>query len=267
MDIVIVKFRRTIRLLPAFFAAVVLSSCGAGTKLADGQYALVKNRIEIEGQTRDLKKSDVSRYIRQQPQPFLSYGKKTVFDEGLVGVSERKILDHLRYLGFYDATVDSEVVLKQRKASVRYRIVPGERIRIWRMAYDVPQDGTFASDFYADTLNVSVRPGDWLSEESLEAESERSASVMRDKGYYGFSKNYYFFEADTLSGRDSVTLLMQVREYTRNESPDNARPLHKSWIGIPINIPSSRLITIFSIKSGMITSSKSLISYCCYICS
>ena len=225
------KFRRSIRLLPCLAAALALSACGAATQLAEGQHALVKNRIEIEGQTRDLKKSDVSRYIRQQPQPFLSYGKKTVYDDRLVGVSEQKIRDHLRYLGYYDAQVSSETTLKKRKASVLYRIVPGERIRIWRMAYDVPQDGTFAEDFYADTLNVSVRPGDWLSEESLEAESERSAAVMRDKGYYGFSKNYYYFEADTLSGRDSVTLLMQVREYTRNESPESARPLHKRWIG------------------------------------
>lgn len=221
------KLHRSILL----FAVIALSSCGAATKLAEGQYALVKNTIEIVDQTRDLKKADVSRYIRQQPQPFLSYGKKTVFDEHLVEVSEKKILDHLHYLGYYDAQVGSTVELKKKKASVVYHIVPGERIRIRQMAYDVPKNGTFAADFYDDIPQVSVRPGDWLSEESLEAESERSAAVMRNKGYYGFSKNYYYFEADTLSGRDSVTLLMQVREYTRNESPDNARPLHKSWFG------------------------------------
>ncbi len=214
-----------------FFALLAFSSCGAGTKLAEGQYALVNNKIEIVGQTRDLKKSDISHYIKQQPPSFLSYGQKTVFEERLVGVSEDKIREHLRYLGYYDAQVDSEVELKNKKASVRYHIVPGERIKIRWLTFDVPERGTFAEDFYADTVNVSVGPGDWLSEQSLEAESERSSAVMRNKGYYGFTKNYYYFEADTLSGRDSVTLLMQVREYTRNESPESARPLHKSWIG------------------------------------
>ena len=214
--------------LPVLFA---VSSCGAGSKLAEGQYALVRNKVEFEGRTRDLKTSDISHYIKQQPPSFLNYGAKTVFDERLVGVSEEKILDHLRYLGYYDASVDSEVTLKKKKASVRYRIVPGERIRIWRMVYDVPERGSFAEDFYADTLNVSVKPGDFLSEQSLEAESERSASVMRNRGYYGFSKNFYYFEADTLSGRDSVTLMMQVREYTRNETEQSARELRKSRIG------------------------------------
>ena len=231
------KFRSFIRTLSLWLAALALTACAA-TRLAEGQYALVKNKIEIEGQTRDLKKADVSRYIRQQPPPFLSYGKKTVFDAHLVEVSERKILDHLHYLGYYDAQVGSEVALKGKKASVLYKIVPGERLKIFHMDYDVPKFGTFAEDFHADLPNVSVKPGDYLSEQALEAESERSAAVMRNLGYYGFSKNYYYFEADTLSGRDSVGLLMQVREYTRNESPDNARPLRKSWFGdVSIELP------------------------------
>ena len=225
------KARFSILSAAAFLALLALSSCGAGKKLAEGQYALVDNTIVIDGKTHDLKKSDISHYIKQQPPPFLSYGQKTVFEEGLVRVSVDKIREHLRYLGYYDATVDSEVTLKNKKASVRYHIVPGERIRIRNLVFDVPEDGTFAEDFYADTAHVSVRRGDFLSEKSLEAETVRSSAVMRTKGYYGFSKNYYYFEADTLSGRDSVTLLMQVREYTRNESPESARPLHKYWIG------------------------------------
>ena len=100
-----------------FFSLLAFSSCGAGTKLAEGQYALVNNKIEIVGQTRDLKKSDISHYIKQQPPSFLSYGQKTVFEERLVGVSEDKIREHLRYLGYYDAQVDSEVELKNKKAS------------------------------------------------------------------------------------------------------------------------------------------------------
>ena len=247
----LLKFVKNIVCLPVSFfrsilvpvatlvSALALSSCGAGTRLAEGEYALVKNQVEIVGQTRDLKRSDISHYIRQQPPPFLSYGKKTRFEERLVGVSEEKIRDHLHYMGYYDAQVSSSVDLKDKKASVRYHIVPGERIKIRRLIFDVPEDGSFAQDFYADTANVSVGPGDWLSEQSLEAESERSAAVMRTKGYYGFTKNYYYFEADTLSGRDSVTLLMQVREYTRNESPESARPLRKSWIGdVSVELPS-----------------------------
>ena len=232
-----VKIRSASYFLIWVLAAVLLTSCGA-SKLAADQYALTKNKIEFQGPRGDLKLSDISPYIKQQPPGFLSYGKAVAFEERLVGVSEDKIRDHLRYLGYYDAEVSSEVNLKNRKASVVYRIVPGDRIKIWRVIYDMPDRGSFAEDFYSDTLNVSVKAGDWLAEQTLEAETERSAAVMRDKGYYGFSKNYYYFEADTLSGRDSVTLKMQVREYTRNENESSAHELRKSWIGtVAVNHP------------------------------
>ena len=232
-----VKIRSASYFLAWVLAGVLLTSCGA-SKLAADQYALTKNKIEIKGPRADLKLSDISPYIKQQPPGFLDYGKKVPFEERLVGVSEDKIREHLRYLGYYDAEVSSEVTLKRQKASVVYRIVPGDRIKIWRVIYDMPERGSFAEDFYTDTLNVSVKAGDWLAEQTLEAETERSASVMRNMGYYGFSKNHYYFEADTLSGRDSVTLKMQVREYTRNENESSAHELRKSWIGtVAVNHP------------------------------
>ena len=231
------KIRSASYFLAWVLAGVLLTSCGA-SKLAADQYALTKNKIEIKGPRGDLKLSDISPYIKQQPPGFLDYGKKVPFEERLVGVSEDKIREHLRYLGYYDAEVSSEVTLKRQKASVVYRIVPGDRIKIWRVIYDMPERGSFAEDFYTDTLNVSVKAGDWLAEQALEAETERSASVMRNMGYYGFSKNHYYFEADTLSGRDSVTLKMQVREYTRNENESSAHELRKSWIGtVAVNHP------------------------------
>ena len=231
------KIRSASYFLAWVLAGVLLTSCGAA-KLAADQYALTKNKVEIKGPRGDLKLSDISPYIKQQPPGFLDYGKKVPFEERLVGVSEDKIREHLRYLGYYDAEVSSEVTLKRQKASVVYRIVPGDRIKIWRVIYDMPERGSFAEDFYTDTLNVSVKAGDWLAEQTLEAETERSASVMRNMGYYGFSKNHYYFEADTLSGRDSVTLKMQVREYTRNENESSAHELRKSWIGtVAVNHP------------------------------
>ena len=232
-----VKIRSASYFLAWVLAGVLLTSCGA-SKLAADQYALTKNKIEIKGPRADLKLSDISPYIKQQPPGFLDYGKKVPFEERLVGVSEDKIREHLRYLGYYDAEVSSEVTLKKQRASVVYRIIPGDRIKIWRVIYDMPERGSFAEDFYTDTLNVSVKAGDWLAEQTLEAETERSASVMRNMGYYGFSKNHYYFEADTLSGRDSVTLKMQVREYTRNENESSAHELRKSWIGtVAVNHP------------------------------
>ena len=225
-------------------ALLVLNSCAASSKIGEGDNVLVRNRIEIEHGS-GLHASDVSSYIKQQPAALapLSYhfwGRKMVYDSTLLATSVEKIKGHLEYMGYYDAKVSGWAGIHNGKAVATYRISPGERIRISRITFDLPVRGTFEEDFMADTANISVKPGDFLSEESLEAESERSAAAMRSKGYFGFSKNYYYFEADTLSGRDSVTLQMQVREYTRNESETSAHPLHKSHIGdVTISRPAS----------------------------
>ena len=92
-------------------------------------------------------------------------------------------------------------------------------------------DGEFKDDFLADTSEITVRSGDYLSEDALEKETELRASAMRRKGYFGFTKNYFSFEADTLNSPDTAGLLMTVKEYTRNQTPEYARPHRKYYMG------------------------------------
>lgn len=206
-----------------------ISSCGAGLELAEGEYELKQNRIAILGG--ELASRDVSPYIKQQPSGFSLLRKKPVpFSPRLMESSAENIKSHLDYLGYYNSNVQTYVTIRKDKAYASYLISPGERYRISEIRYALPDRGHFAEDFYADTSNISIHPGDYLSEAVLEAESERSAAAMRTKGYYGFNKNYYFFEADTLSGPDAVVLEMRVNEYTRNESPSSAQPFRKSTI-------------------------------------
>lgn len=224
------SFTKSCLTLAVILAAVLsATSCGAGKKLAEGEYELVQNKVVMVGG--GLGAKEVSSYIKQQPAGLSLLKKKPVtFSPKLMESSAENIKSHLDYLGYYNSDVTSYVTIKKAKAYATYMISPGERYRISEIRYVLPERGTFAEDFYSDTLNVSIHPGDFLSEATLEAESERAAAVMRTKGYYGFSKNYFFFEADTLSGPDAVILEMRVNEYTRNESPSSAQMLRKSTI-------------------------------------
>ena len=205
-------------------------ACSTTSRLGEGEFALRSNSIEVPGT--DVAQSSLMPYLKQQSPSFSIFGGETVvFRPSLVELSEENLREHMSYLGYYGSDVETSVDTSRRKVSVHYLVHPGKRFRIKDIIYDVP-GGEFAEDFYSDTLNVTVRRGDYLSEESLEAESERSAAYFRSIGYYGFSKYHYFFEADTLSAPGEAILVMSVRNYTRNESPtaDNP-PLHKSTIG------------------------------------
>ena len=241
---------------------LVLASCSTTRLVPEGQYRLAANRLEVEGD-RKLGTSELGQYIRQQPNDYFLFGwnpflciynwsdgsgegingfwekigtPPVVFNPLLVENSCENLKTHLNYLGYYDASVSGEVETRGRLATVTYKINTGERRRIDSLVFDIPE-GEFAEEFYADTANVGVRVGDYLSEKSLEAETVRGAEYFRDLGYYRFNKNHYFFEADTLDG--STLLYYRIRPYSRSESPDSGAVLGKYRFGdVTISYPS-----------------------------
>lgn len=236
---------------------LLAGACSTTRLLDDGSYRLASNRIRVTNDRRFATK-EIQNYIKQKPNSYLLLGwnpflnlynwsgrdaskginrfirkigtPPVVYAPSLVESSIDNIERHLEYLGYYGSVVESDVAVKGRKVDVTYTVTLGKRFRIGKMTFDVP-GGEFREDFRADSANISVKPGDYLSEDALEKESARSAQYFRNSGYFGFTKNFYSFEADTLGRRDTADLEMSIREYTRNESPENARPLRKFRIG------------------------------------
>ena len=126
------------------------------------------------------------------------------------------IKDHLEYIGYYGSDVQSEIKVQKRKVTVIYNVSLGKRYPIKELTLKLPSGGEFPSAFLKDTADFSIKPGDYLSEQALEEETESLASIMRNRGFYDFSKNNFFFEADTVSYPNSALLTMLVNEYTRN---------------------------------------------------
>ena len=238
-------------------AAILSGACSTTRSLEEGQYRLARNEIRINNDKR-LNPREFDSYVHQRANSYLFFGwnpflnlynisgrdtskftnrlirkigvAPVVYDKEAVGASVANIERHLEYLGYYRSKVDSEVEVDGRKVKVIYNIQPGQRYKIKDLSFSVPE-GEFKEDFMADTANISIHTGDYLSEATLEVETERSAEWMRRNGWFGFNKNYYSFEADTIGKKDSADLVMFVREYTRNQSADNAKPFKKYSIG------------------------------------
>ena len=238
-------------------AAALSFSCSTTRVLEDGQYRLASNKVEVCNDSR-FNTKEIESYIKQKPNSYIIFGwnpflniynwsgknpEKTinklirkmgtapvVYQPSQVEASLDNIKRHLEYLGYYGSDVRSEVQVKGKKVNVTYSVTLGRRYRIGKVTYSVPE-GEFKADFFVDTSAITVKPGDFLSEDALEKETERSASALRRKGYFGFTKNYFSFEADTLNSRDTADLLMMVKEYTRNQTPEYARPHRKYSFG------------------------------------
>ena len=247
-------------ILGALISAFIIS-CSTTRSLQGDQYRLAGNKIEITN-NKEFNPNLLTPYLKQKHRGWSPFqyvynwtngkGKgwdrfvqkigvaPVIYDPDMVDSSIDNIDNHLEYLGYYGSDVNSSIKVKRRNVRVTYHVTLGEQIPIKAIDIVLPEGGDFEKDFLADTASMTVRPGSYLSEAALEKESERSSAAMRDKGYYTFNKNHYFFEADTLSVPDSALLQLTINEYTRNETPEDAVPIRKFYFDtVTIDYPKT----------------------------
>lgn len=230
-------------------------SCSTVKVIPDGEFRLRKNNITILN-SKSIKEADLLPYVRQKTNseflfgwnPFISiYNWSTgtgsgwdrfvtklgqapvIFDSTLVTKSNENIKNHLKSLGYYNSEVIDSVVTKGKMAYVNYDVKLGVQYNISKVQYKI-KDSVINDFIMKDTSNSLVRTGKVLSEQLLEEESVRITTLLRDIGYYNFSKNYLFFEADTLKSDGNASLVMKIENYTRNEKPEDSRPHEKFYI-------------------------------------
>ena len=153
-----------------------------------------------------------------------------VFDPALMLDSRDNIETHLKYIGYYGSTVKPLAEIRNKQTVVDYRVRLGRQYPIREISYEV-DDPALAEEIYRDTVNSLIKVGIPLSESLLERESERSEAYLRDRGYYEFSKNFYFFAADTVSVPGSALLRVSVRNYPRGGRPEDAVRHRRFYFG------------------------------------
>ena len=242
--------------------ALAMAGCSTTSSLPEGEYLLRKADVKVNDKS--FNASNLSSYVVQRPNSYLlglnpllsiynwagdsqtGFARflrrlgtaPVVYDAAKVGESTDNMAQHLEYMGYYGSRVESDVNVKGRKVYVTYYVTLGKRYTISAIDYQIPTYGTFQEDFTADLPNTSLHQGDFLSEESLEAEADRSARYFRNKGYYGFTKGFYSFEADTLAHDGTARLKAEIRDYALGDDPSSAQPHRKYSIGkVSIDYP------------------------------
>ena len=259
--------RRAIIFSLLVLLAAALASCSSTKKLAEGEYELKKNKVTITN-SHKYPKSDLAAYIKQSEKGAKRMGLKlfsrepVVLNDALIASSCTGMIRHLEYKGYYNSKVDTVVTRnhKKKRAKVNYIVTLGKQYPIRDLKY-VVDDQAIAKIFKEDSARRTIRLGLPLAEESLEKEAERIAGLLRGRGYYGFTKNYMFNIADTTSVPDSTALRIELRDYTRNESPSMAQPHSKYRIrnvnydlGRGLSVKPSFLEETNLIESGMLYS-------------
>ena len=233
---------RIVRFLACGSVVWLACACSVTRHIPEGQYLLTANVIEVDHQMPKedrISAAEMERFVRPVPNkrflgmnlPVWVYTQSNpeknnwwnrmlrrlgqapvLLDTTLVEHSAGQIKTYMNKNGFYNSVESYRIdTSRHRKAKVIYTPHQGTPYRIARISYDF-QDEFLGPVIRQDSAASLLRVGGILSENTLEAERSRIATLLKDQGYYSFSVNNISFVADSTIGNHEVNLRMIVKQ-------------------------------------------------------
>ncbi|NDV78427.1 BamA/TamA family outer membrane protein [Dysgonomonas sp. 511] len=215
-------------------------ACSTTKNIPEGKYLL--DEIEIKHDTKNAT-ADLEDYVRQQPNSSLPLlgkfrlkiynmaGQDTarwmtrairkigqapvVFSNSQTAISATQLRKQLNNQGYLNAEVDTALQIKGKKISVTYNLKGNEPYKIRNYTYAI-SDTTIARIMGRIPMEPLLKQGDFYDKDMLEEERIRVNNIMRNVGYYNFSKEFVYFKVDSTLNSHQADLYLDV--YPRRDS-------------------------------------------------
>ena len=153
----------------------------------------------------------------------MQWGEKvSVYDSVMTGETVEKITAYAFNRGYFKATTKATVTEQKKRVSVRYNLIPGTAFKYDTIIYRVA-DSAMLFIMRQGEEQRKIRKGDRYDQKILSDERDRIDFLMKDHGYYDFSKQYIDFQVDTSYGHHhSIALQISIAD------PVN-RAMHKTF--------------------------------------
>ena len=187
-------------------------------------YVRQKNNSEIFGfwklqlQVYSLAKPDSSKWINRT---LWKMGEAPeVFDPMLADASLLNIRQGMYNYGYFNAVVDTTMIVKDRKLSLTYHITAGQPYVVRSYTVRLPQEDL--KDIATDERRCLIKAGMVFNANTMNEERERISRAMRRNGYYYFDNDMLRYRADSAYMRREVSLELTMPDYV-TEAPDSVR--------------------------------------------
>lgn len=231
-------FRITIVLL----TILVTSSCSIRKHVPEGKSLLIKNKIVVTKDYKEISTSDISKHVTQKAMPQLfgwmpfvniyyrtakktdkkfykwvneKIGRKPVYySEKETRESEKEIERYLSDIGFFKSKVVATTKIRNNRAKVKYTVYPSKPYKIENVRYKISDD-SIAGEIKKIEKSLPVKTGGNYNAYKMDDERDVITNHMRDNGYYFFTKETIIFEVDTnfMSHRADVTLRISGKKH------------------------------------------------------
>lgn len=223
--------------LPVVIFAV--TACNPTKYIPENRYLL--NRYSIENNNKEIKKDELRNYIKQKPNKrilglkfhlsLFNLSKKdknnwfnnwlrtigeapVVYDEFQTQKSKKQLNTFLSHKGYFHSVITGSVIYLEKKARIKYEIITGEPYTIRNISYQF-EDTTIRSYIISDTLNSLIHRGDNYDADVLQDERLRIESLLKNQGYYNFSYEYIYYEADSALRSRQIDLCIGIKAYQK----------------------------------------------------
>ncbi len=238
------KTRLTLILILIPLLALLISSCSNTRHFTDNQYLVTRNKIHFTEDKPGTETSGLQGLIQQKPNKrflgvmrfklwaynrshrgkdnkFRNWLENTVgerpviLDTSITASSCKEMEKYLGNIGFFYSDVGYSLKLNERsnKARVTYNVALSKPYRIDSINYEI-EDPELAAWVAKTAASSLIRTGDIYNVYTLDKERERISIFLSNNGYYGFVKDYIFFEVDSSSGTKEMDIFVKVKNRT-----------------------------------------------------
>ncbi len=138
---------------------------------------------------------------------FMQWGEApTVFDSSKMAATVQKMSNFLLIKGYFRGKVSARTETEDKKVKITYSVKPSVRYIIDTILYSVP-DHAVLKLIKSDPSKYLVNPKDPFDEDKLTKERERIDFLLKDNGYYAFSRQYIDFQVDTATRKNHRVIL------------------------------------------------------------
>ena len=230
---------------------LLLSSCSNTKNLREKQYLITRSKIVFEDKNPGIEVSELHGLVQQKlNKKFLGFvrfklwaynrsvkkkdSKYKNWLENTVGerpstldtlMASKDCKEMEKYLGnvgyFYsDVNYSVKYLEKSKKAHITYTVSPAKPYLIKSLKYEI-EDPELSFWIQKNTKGSLIKPGKVYNVYKLDKERERITKFLNENGYYGFVKDYVFFEVDSSLKSKKMDLFLKVKNITLPH-PDSA---------------------------------------------
>ena len=141
----------------------------------------------------------------------LNIGEEPVMvDSMLTKKSSKQLALYLFKKGYFNAMVSDSTLYEDKRAQVYYMLHTDDPYTIRNKNYII-NDSVLFRYVMADTINSLIKSGDNYDEDIISEERERVTKLLRNEGYFYFSKEFFHFAIDSALGNKEVNIKIEIK--------------------------------------------------------